>query len=199
MDDLKLLIATHGPIVWRTVYRMLNDQQDALDCHQETFLAAWKLGQAGEPPTSWPAWLKTVATRKAIDRLRQRYRQRRRTETAGPEASLPPHRGEAVDAGLLADELRERVRRALAEIPAQQAEAFWLRHVEQMSRRETADQLGVSPGNVGVLVSRAAGRLRKLLTEADEREPPPDLISGGVDARTPPTPITTTDHEGDPA
>ena len=199
MDDLKQLIAIHGPGVWRTVYRMLNNQQDAQDCYQETFLAAWNTGQGGEPPASWPAWLKTVATRKAIDRLRQRYRQRRQTQAAGPEDSLPPHRGAAADASLLADELREGVRRALTEIPERQAQAFWLRHVEQLSRRETADQLGVTAGNVGVLVSRAAGRLRELLTEADEREPPTDLISGRVDDRTPPKQITTTNHEGDPA
>jgi len=169
LDDLKLLITTHGPTVWRTVFRLLNHHDDAQDCYQETFLAAWKIEQDPnhDEVGSWPALLKTVATRKAIDRLRQRYKQRSHTPPAGGEETLPPHRGAGVGANLDAAELRERVRQALAEVPERQAEAFWLRHVEQMSRREAADHLGVEPANVSVLVNRAAAKLRPLLDDPD--------------------------------
>ena len=48
---------------------------------------------------------------------------------------------------------------------AQQAEAFWLQCVEQMSQSEIGEHLGVTTGAVGVLVHRARQRLRQTLSD----------------------------------
>ena len=37
------------------------------------------------------------------------------------------------------EELREQVRQSLARLPSEQAEAFWLRHIEQLSPSEIAE------------------------------------------------------------
>ncbi len=155
LNELKPLFEAHGPAVWRTVYRLLNHHGDAQDCYQETFLAAWKASRDGDV-RDWPSLLKTIATRRAIDRLRQRYRQGERTGPLAAEAGLPAHGGAPPDAALEAAELRERVGQALPRLPERQAQAFWLRPVEQMIRTEIAQHLGVEPGNAAVLVSRAA-------------------------------------------
>ena len=47
----------------------------------------------------------------------------------------------------------------------QQAEAFWLQCVEEMSQAEIGRQLGVNGNAVGVLVHRARMRLRQALAE----------------------------------
>ena len=44
------------------------------------------------------------------------------------------------------EELLHLVRRGLAELPAQQAEAFWLRHLEGLSPAEVAEQMGIEAG-----------------------------------------------------
>ena len=54
-------------------------------------------------------------------------------------------------------------------LPSQQAEAFWLRHIEQMSPSEVAEQMDIQPGNVRVLVHRAADQLRRILNGAYAR------------------------------
>ena len=127
MSDLNEIVAAHSDAVWRTVYRLLNDRNDALDCYQETFLAAQRMATGGDVQ-HWRTLLVRIATRRAIDRLRQRYRDEE-TER-GMQARLrdcteisPP------DSRVEANELREQVRRALANLPEQQAEAFWLRHL----------------------------------------------------------------------
>ena len=41
-------------------------------------------------------------------------------------------------------ELGQQVRRALTRLPQQQAEAFWLRHLEELSVPEVAEQLQIT-------------------------------------------------------
>src|SRR5260370_23318235 len=77
MTDWPFILAEHGATVWRTVYRLLDHHADALDCYQETFLAAWQFAER-EPVADWPSFLISLATRRAMDRLRQRYRDRAR-------------------------------------------------------------------------------------------------------------------------
>jgi RNA polymerase sigma-70 factor, ECF subfamily len=161
MIDLESLVAVHSEAVWRTIYRLLNHHEDALDCYQETFLAAVRLADAGEV-RHWRAMLVTIATRRAVHRLRERYRNDQAKERVAEAASgrsvvAPP------DAAAQERELQERVRRALATLPALQAEAFWLRHLEQLSPAEVATAMQIEPGHVRVLVHRAAAGLRELL------------------------------------
>jgi RNA polymerase sigma-70 factor (ECF subfamily) len=95
-----------------------------------------------------------------MDQLRKRYRERAMVSTADvePFGESPP------DLRILDDELRQRIRAALASLPAAQAEAFWLRHVEGLTTGEVARQLEVKPGHVRVLVHRAVAHLRASLT-----------------------------------
>ncbi len=158
MNDLSAVIAAHSDAVWRTAYRLLNHRDDALDCYQETFLAALYLSSKGEV-RHWRTMLVRIATRRAIDRLRQRYQSAK--ESAGTE-ELARGRSpvEAPDARLHSEELREQVRRALGALPAEQGEVFWLRHIEQLSVGEVAELMDIETGHVRVLGHRAAVALR---------------------------------------
>jgi RNA polymerase sigma-70 factor (ECF subfamily) len=64
---------------------------------------------------------------------------------------------------LLRDELRERVQAALNQLGERDREVLVLRHLEQLSTRETAAVLGISEGAVKVRHLRALERLRDLL------------------------------------
>ena len=67
----------------------------------------------------------------------------------------------------LREELRARVRRALERLAPGDREVLVLRHLEQLSTRDTAGVLGVSEGAVKVRLLRALERLRDLLDEED--------------------------------
>ncbi len=69
--DWEEIVSRHGGIVWKTAYRVLGNHADALDCHQDTFLAAVEFSRR-QKVRDWPALLQHLATARAIDRLRCR-------------------------------------------------------------------------------------------------------------------------------
>ena len=162
MTEWETIVGQHAPQVWATAYRILGDRTDAADCLQDTFLAALKVTRRSEV-RNWGGLLNRLATARAVDRLRGRLRRSGREaplpadgEMAGPGAG-PPQAAEDAEA---ADHLR----RALGRIPAGQAEAFCLRYMSDLRNQEIAQQVGMTPNAVGVLLYRARARLRELIS-----------------------------------
>ena len=166
MVDWDGIVGRDGPAVWRTVYRLLGNRADAEDCFQETFLAAVQVWR--REPVQYPhALLQRLATARALDRLRRRYR--RGAHEAGAvewddlsTGDRPP--GELAESA----ELSERLREALAELPAKQAQAFCLFYLDGWDYQQIADHLEATVNAVGVLLHRARHRLRELLANVRE-------------------------------
>jgi len=160
LTDFNAIVEAHSDAVWRTAYRLLNNYEDALDCYQEAFLTAKRLS-CNQEVRHWRTMLQRIAMRKALDMLRRRYRGEK---ALGNLARSSPGCSalDSPDARCQGEELRDQVRRALATLPAQQAEAFWLRHIEQLTPNEVAELMDIESGHARVLVHRAAVRLRTL-------------------------------------
>ena len=169
MVDWDAMISRDGPAVWRTAYRLLGNRADADDCFQETFLAAlqvWRREQVQHPQ----ALLQRLATARALDRLRRRYRRARREagsdewDEPGDASPQPPQLAESA-------ELSDRLREALAALPGKQAQAFCLFYLDGWDYQQIAAHLEGTVNAVGVLLHRARHRLRELLGEliAEER------------------------------
>lgn len=160
MVDWDGIIDREGPAVWQTVRRLLTHRADAEECFQETFLAALDLWRR-QPVRSPRAALQRLATARAIDRLRRRYREagRHSDVPAGALTDSSPSPGERAAASELLDTLRL----ALADLPEKQADAFCLHCLDGYSYAEAAALLGVSVDHVGVLIHRARARLREAL------------------------------------
>jgi RNA polymerase sigma factor (sigma-70 family) len=161
--DWPSIVRTHGDAVWRTVYRMVGDAEAARDCYQETFLAALQTARK-QRVESCGALLQAMATRRAIDCLRQRYLSKARLHLADDlDDVVEPL--EPAPARLEKMEMCERIRRLLSSLPPRQAQAFWMRYMEEMSVSQIAQQMETAPGNVSVLLNRAAAHLRAALEE----------------------------------
>lgn len=161
MTDWSELVRQHGPLVWRTGYRLLGCHDDASDCYQKTFLAAFQLARR-ETVRDWPALLQRLATTRALDLLRTRYRCRNRSEPTVNVAELTsthPGPNELAEAA----ELAERLREALAELPERQAEVFCLCSLDGLSYAEAGRRLRLDAGGVGALLHRARKQLRRRL------------------------------------
>jgi RNA polymerase sigma factor (sigma-70 family) len=163
MHDWQEIRRLYGTIVFRAIFRILKRHDQALDCYQEIFLEAFERCRARRVH-NWPALLRWLAVRRALDRLRSERRNARRAETNGDTSLLPDNVAEP-SAELEFAELVERVRRAIARLPDRQGEAFWLHCVEQLTYAEIAEQFGTEINTVGILVHRARVRLRKLLAD----------------------------------
>jgi RNA polymerase sigma-70 factor, ECF subfamily len=170
MVDWQQIIDEHGTTVWRRLWRMLGNRADADECFQETLLAALQVSRR-QKIESWPALLRGLATARAMDRLRQRYRQNDLLGIAGDASGNGrPTPVESVASAepdpsgrLVASELSQRLRKALACLPSKQAEAICLYALDGWSHQEIGLQLGMTENSVGVTIHRAWQRLRELL------------------------------------
>lgn len=164
MIDWDAVVREHGPLVWRTASRLLTSEADAADCFQNTFLVAVPLA-AGEAVRNWPALLRRLATARALELLRSRYRNRLRSGGLTDEPVTDP----APDplAAASQSELAESLRAALAGIDPRQAEVFCLICLEGLSNVEAAAELGMTPNHAGVLLHRARAALRERLRAFD--------------------------------
>jgi RNA polymerase sigma-70 factor (ECF subfamily) len=112
--------------------------------------------------------LQHLATARALDQLRRRSRS---ALLAGPSkldavASSeigPLERNQAA-------ELAEQLRMALSKLPEQQSEAYCLRHLNDFSYQQIAEELGITVNAVGVNLNRAAHRLRIALAPVMAKE-----------------------------
>ena len=161
MTDWEAVVSQHVGIVRSTVYRLVGNDADAWDCIQETFLEAVKVDRR-EPVRNWPALLRHLATARALDLLRVRYRQRdRQSPDVDPAQAMSREPNPSSQAE--ASELAERLRVAVGQLPRRQAEVFCLSCFEQMTSEEVGEQVRISPTAARMLLSRARRRLERLL------------------------------------
>jgi RNA polymerase sigma-70 factor (ECF subfamily) len=78
--------------------------------------------------------------------------------------ALPPHSwGESADAGLLAGETMDLVKRAIAQLPSAQQQVITLRDIEGWPAEDVCNVLMISETNQRVLLHRARSRVRGAL------------------------------------
>jgi RNA polymerase sigma factor (sigma-70 family) len=162
--DWKAILERDGPAAWRAAYRLLGNSADADDCLQEAVLGAMQVARR-EPIANWRALLTRLASVRAMDQLRQRYRSHHtdRLEDQLPVVADLHSPGE--DAQI--QELRSQLRLALTQLSPEQAAAFCLCALEGWTYADAGEQLQTPPSTIGVLVHRARQRLRELLKDVD--------------------------------
>lgn len=161
MTDWSQLVEQHGPIVWKTVYRLVGNDADAADCFQDAFVSAWELQQK-EPVHNWLGLLKRLATTRALERLRQRYRESSR-HAALPDNELADSAATDPSAEAESGELAEQLRDAIAQLDSLQAEVVCLAYLKSLSYQEIAETMGITVNHVGVLLNRARSNLKERL------------------------------------
>jgi RNA polymerase sigma-70 factor (ECF subfamily) len=172
-DRLRKMVAYH-------MDRRLAARVDPSDVVQEALAeAAQRLDDyLRERPLPFYPWLRQLAWDRLVEEYRRHVaagkRSVRREEPDVldlPDESAVELAGRLLDLGsspsahLLRDELRRRVREALGRLPARDREVLELRHLEQLSTRDTAAVLGISEGAVKTRHLRALQRLRRFLGE----------------------------------
>lgn len=143
------LVRAHEPRLRRYTRRLAGDDGD--DIAQETLLAAWRALSQWRGEGNFAAWLRTIATRRYLDRRRRsgpgHFAPLDPIDTA-PEAS--PDRKIAVDRALLA-------------LPERERAAALLVFGEGHTHSEAAAILGVPLGTLKSIVARSRVALIPLL------------------------------------
>lgn len=145
---------------WRFARRMLDDDTDAEDAVQETFVRVHRAIARYEPRERFRAWLFRILANRCRTLATRRGARARRFVNDEHAIASAPARGDAGSA--LSDGALER---ALQRIDPLQREAFLLKFGEELEYDEMSDLLGVSVSALKMRVSRARIALRQLLAE----------------------------------
>ena len=156
------LVDRHAPACLRYATRMLGDRADAEDAAQDSFLRAHRALSSYDAGLPFRTWLFAILINRCRTALARRVKRARRVIVDDDvlAVAFAPDDGRSF-------EVRDEIEWALATLPAEQREAFLLRHVEGLSYEEMAEGTGAGLSALKMRVKRATERLKILLEEGE--------------------------------
>ena len=161
-EDLRFfeeMFRRNYPRLCQRVYRITKDLAAAEDIVQDVFISFWnqELPQKVEAPE---AYLYRASINRALNyatsnkrqaHLRELYHQQQRPKSNSPEQQLEQQ------------ELEKQIQQTIDTLPPMCRQVFLLSRYEEMSHKEIADFLHISPNTVDNHIKKALSVLRKLL------------------------------------
>jgi RNA polymerase sigma-70 factor, ECF subfamily len=163
------LVEATSPQLYSLLLRILNDEEDAEDVLQETYIKAFAALPAFEGKSALKTWLFRIATNEALMLIRKRKPQPQMVEIDRDDDELEAPR-EIVDwccipePELLNAESRKKLDEAIQHLPLNLRTVFLLRDVQGLSGQETAAIVDISLDNVKTRLLRARLKLREELS-----------------------------------
>ena len=157
--------------LFRVVMRLLHDEDEAEDIVQETFLQAYRSLDRFRGDSAFSTWLIGIGINLAKSRLRKKDRSGVLSEgdidDLQPEFRFgfykdSPSKWRPLD-DVEQDQQYEVVHQAIDRLPDNYKAVIMLRDIEELSTKEAADALDLTPGNVRVRLHRARQALRAIL------------------------------------
>src|SRR5882724_12342781 len=173
-DAFRTLVERHSRSIFRVVYRMTGNQQDAEEIVQETFLRAYKSLERFELRANFSTWLYRIAVNRTLDFLNARKTQMQ-TQTKdtyqivespdgeeGNQVQLPAP-GPGPERLLLSAEMKHKIAGAMGMLSPAERVAFTMRHMEGRSIEEISKALDLRASAAKNSVFRAVQKLRQQL------------------------------------
>ena len=161
-DALGALYDRHGRVVFGLLYRMLGSPEAAEEVTQDTFHAVWRRSttyRAERGPVR--TWIIAIARNAAIDWRRTRGKRQQRDATLDEAMALVDDT--RVDDRVIASLSGERLRAAVASLPAEQRDALSLAFWSGLTQTEIAARTAVPLGTVKTRIRLAMAKLRERL------------------------------------
>lgn len=151
-------------MVYSVAYSRLSNSQLAEDAAQDAFLTAFKHIKQLHDVSAFPAWLKRIAFTKADGLLRRQGPQVETIDGQEHLASSEP----TPESQLEAAELRQRVRLAVAALPAKERELTRDYYLHGESQREISERRNIPLNTVKKRLQYAREHLRGLISGFNE-------------------------------
>ncbi len=169
-QEFSRLVDAYSSKIYRLAIKMLNQQQDAEDVLQETFVKAYRGLKTFDGRSKISTWLFRIATNEALMVIRRKH-----PDIVSIDEPVETEEGEQEplqiidwcclpEEELLSDETRERLDAAVQKLPERLRVVFLLRDINDLSTHETAEVLGLTDTAVKTRLSRARLRLREELS-----------------------------------
>ena len=149
------LVCRYAPRLFHFFRSRLGSDQDAQDLVQETCLKSYRSIGRYSPEWKFSTWIYTTATRLAISQYRKQGQKLNHPPLTQPGSTPEDRMIEKQEAQSLWSQARQ--------LRLKQYQTLWLRYAEDMSTREIADVLRITPIQVRVLLHRGRSNLAKLI------------------------------------
>lgn len=159
-EAFRILVRRHQDMLYAHALRMTGHGDVAADLVQASLVKAYTSLRRCRNPDKFGAWAFRIVSNRCKD-----YLKNVRRKDVGLEDAAPVAGSRDPEEDLERAELRLRLGRALAQLPAEQREAFVLKHEEGRSYQEMAELVGMSVGALKMRVHRARETLREVLEE----------------------------------
>ncbi len=163
--ELEKLFVGHHVRALKAAYRITGNLADAEDAAQAVFLRIAQRGASREAIQNPDSYIYRAAINAALDLLRSRARE------GSIEGTAQLRRLGYPEGGHVTEDLRRRLRLALAKLGPKTAEVFALRYLEDYDNSEIARMLRTSKAVVAVMLFRARARLRADLRSSMRGKP----------------------------
>jgi RNA polymerase sigma-70 factor (ECF subfamily) len=161
-DGLAALYDESAPRVFSVALRILRDRADAEDVTAEVYAQVWRDAKTFDARRGAPAaWIATIARTRALDRFRRRAHRRAREEPL--EHAERRGDDQSPEETAAASQVRERIRAALASLPADQRRVLELAFYAGLTHSELARTLGEPLGTVKTRIRLGMTKLREKL------------------------------------
>ncbi len=165
-DAFRALVERHSRTIFRLAFRMTQNEQDAEEVVQETFLRAYKSIDTFESRANFSTWLCRIGINCALNLMAQRkpVQPLSGTDDEGEDFEIQVASNDpGPERQLLSGEVRERVSRAMSQLTAVERTAFVMRHFEGRSIEEISSVLEIRAGAAKHTIFRAVQKLRRVL------------------------------------
>jgi RNA polymerase sigma factor (sigma-70 family) len=174
LDAMRPILERYAqPLYGTVILPRLGDAASAEDVLRDTLATAVeKIRRFTWQGTSIYPWLRQIAINKVFDVHRQSKRSRRLADAMAHEVASESDPATHADAQLIADQERRahraRIDQTLRQLQDRYRTAIELRLIQELSREDCAQRLGVTIGTFDVLLFRAVRAFRKQFGERAE-------------------------------
>ncbi len=164
------IVARFREQIYHFIFRMVKDKAQAEDLTQETFIKAFRALASFNSNYAFSTWLYKIAANNCID-----YFRKKKLATTSIDSPIKAKDGElqrdfadheqGPESELISKEQTSQIRLAIDSLPPKYKEAIMLRHSQDKSYEEIAEELDIPLGTVKVRIFRAREMLKARMKE----------------------------------
>ena len=163
-----LLVKETEAAVYRYLFSLVGNREDALDLSQETYLKLWRTLRSFRGDCAPMTWLLRIAKNCALDHLRRKTKGTPlplvTTDADGDEREIDlPDPDDSPEQAYAREEARQAVRDAILSLGEEQQAVLVLREFDGLSYDEIARRLSLEVGTVKSRLSRARNAVKDFL------------------------------------
>ncbi len=152
----------------RYVRSVVGGEATAHDLVQDVFVSLWGLRETLDPTKSLQAYLYRMARNRAYRHLRDTRTHAEKHQQILQEATQAMRLADRADGAVDQEQLAGHLQAWIADLPERQREALLLSRMHQLSHREIAAIMEVSPRTVNNHIIRALDHLRERLAAYEQ-------------------------------